>query len=62
MKEHVFDIMFREPYVYQERGLPDQKVKKKYGTIHLLVNLYNIVLITFSFLIIHNNTKRSQCM
>lgn len=29
MKEHVFDIMFREPYVYQERGLPDQEVKKK---------------------------------
>lgn len=29
MKEHVFDIMFREPYIYQERGLPDQEVKKK---------------------------------
>lgn len=28
MKEHVFDTMFRESYVYQERGLPDQKVKK----------------------------------
>lgn len=27
MKEHVFDIMFREPYVYQERGLPDQEKK-----------------------------------
>lgn len=34
MKDHVFDIMFREPYVYQERGLPDQEVKKKNGTIH----------------------------
>lgn len=28
IKEHVFDTMFREPYVYQERGLPDQEVKK----------------------------------